>query len=112
MHQSQRSPHPNPRKTLWLGLGLIDNLEQNCIQRLVQARNTDGPFNNLSEFKQRVEPGLEQLKILIQIGACRCWEKSRKALMWEAHALYGNNKKTRRPNPKTIPRSTQRISTA
>ena len=80
-------------KTLWLGLGLIDSMEQSCIQRLLQARNADGPFNNLSEFKQRVEPGLEQLKILIQIGACRCWGKSRKALMWEAHALYGNNKK-------------------
>ena len=80
-------------KTLWLGLGLIDSMEQSCIQRLLQARNADGPFTNLSEFKQRVEPGLEQLKILIQIGACRCWKKSRKALMWEAHALYGNNKK-------------------
>ena len=80
-------------KTLWLGLGLIDSMEQSCIQRLLQARNADGTFTNLSEFKQRVEPGLEQLKILIQIGACRCWKKSRKALMWEAHALYGNNKK-------------------
>ena len=80
-------------KTLWLGLGLIDSMEQSCIQRLLQARNDDGPFTNLSEFKQRVEPGLEQLKILIQIGACRYWKKSRKALMWEAHALYGNNKK-------------------
>ena len=80
-------------KTLWLGLGLIDSMEQSCIQRLLQARNADGPFTNLSEFKQRVEPGLEQLKILIQIGACRYWQKSRKALMWEAHALYGNNKK-------------------
>ncbi len=80
-------------KTLWLGLGLIDSMEQSCIQRLLQARNADGLFTNLSEFKQRVEPGLEQLKILIQIGACRCWKKSRKALMWEAHALYGNNKK-------------------
>ena len=80
-------------KTLWLGLGLIDSMEQSCIQRLLQARNADGTFTNLSEFKQRVEPGLEQLKILIQIGACRYWQKSRKALMWEAHALYGNNKK-------------------
>ena len=80
-------------KTLWLGLGLIDSLEQNCTHRLLHSRNTDGPFTNLSEFKQRVEPGLEQLKTLIQIGACRCWNKSRKALMWEAHALYGNNKK-------------------
>lgn len=80
-------------KTLWLGLGLVDRLEQNCIQRLLQSRKTEGPFANLSEFKQRIEPGLEQLKILIQIGACRGWNKSRKALMWEAHALYGNNKK-------------------
>jgi error-prone DNA polymerase len=81
-------------KTLWLGLGLIDGLEQKNMQKILQSRAQNGPFIGLGDFKQRVEPGLEQLKILIQIGACRCWQKSRKALMWEAHALYAGKKIT------------------
>lgn len=81
-------------KTLWLGLGLIDGLEQKNMQKILQSREQNGPFIGLGDFKQRVEPGLEQLKILIQIGACRCWDKSRKALMWEAHALYAGKKIT------------------
>jgi DNA polymerase-3 subunit alpha len=81
-------------KTLWLGLGLIDGLEQKNMQKILQIREQNGPFIGLGDFKQRVEPGLEQLKILIQIGACRCWDKSRKALMWEAHALYAGKKIT------------------
>ncbi len=79
-------------KTLWLGLGLIDGLEQQCVRKLLLSRDQAGPFSSLSDFKQRVEPGLEQLKILIQIGACRSWQRSRKALLWEAHALYASKK--------------------
>lgn len=79
-------------KTLWLGLGLIDGLEQQCVHRLLSARRAAGPFVSLSDFKQRVEPGLEQLKTLIHIGACRTWNRSRKALLWEAHALYASKK--------------------
>jgi DNA polymerase-3 subunit alpha len=39
-----------------------------------------------------VEPGLEQLKILIRIGALRFTGKTRKALMWEAHWLTNRKK--------------------
>lgn len=79
-------------KTLWLGLGLVDGLEQQCVRKLLSARDQAGPFSSLSDFKQRVEPGLEQLKTLIHIGACRSWQRSRKALLWEAHALYASKK--------------------
>lgn len=79
-------------KTLYLGFGLIDGMEQNCVDRLIKSRQRDGPFKSLGELKQRVEPGIEQLKTLIQIGACRMWNRSRKTLMWEAHALYSNKK--------------------
>jgi DNA polymerase-3 subunit alpha len=79
-------------KILWLGLGLVDGLEQQCVHKLLSSRDQAGPFTSLSDFKQRVEPGLEQLKTLIQIGACRSWNRSRKALLWEAHALYASKK--------------------
>ena len=82
------------QKTIWLGFGLIDGLEESTAAKLLYIRNEDGPFTSIHDFKQRIEPGLEQLKTLIQIGAFRIFKRSRKALMWEAHALYSNHKKT------------------
>lgn len=78
-------------KTLWLGLGLVHGLESPLICRLVQEREQE-PFEDLTQFKMRCEPGLEQLKTLIRIGALRFTGKTRKALLWEAHALYSNRK--------------------
>jgi DNA polymerase-3 subunit alpha len=37
---------------------------------------------------ERINPGLEQLKLLILIGAFRFTGTSKKALLWEAHSLY------------------------
>ena len=78
-------------KTIWLGLGLIQGLEQRCAERIFAAQK-EGAFESLYDFKTRVEPGLEQLKILIQIGAFRYTEKSRRALLWEAHSYYSQKK--------------------
>lgn len=78
-------------KTIWLGLGLIQSLEQKCADRLYAAQR-EKPFSSLFDFKERVEPGLEQLKILIQVGAFRFTGKSRKDLLWEAHSYYGQKK--------------------
>ncbi len=78
-------------KTIWLGLGLIQNLEQRCAERIFAAQK-DGPFESLYDFKIRVEPGIEQLKILIQIGAFRFTGKSRRALLWEAHSYFSQKK--------------------
>jgi DNA polymerase-3 subunit alpha len=84
-------------KTLWLGLGLIQSLEQKVLESVLFARK-NGPFTDLYDLKVRCEPGLEQLKILIMIGALRFTEKTRKTLLWEAHALFVE-KKSKQPNP-------------
>lgn len=75
--------------TLWLGLGLVQSLETRLINRITSVR-IDHAFQDLYDFNSRCEPGLEQLKILIIIGALRFTGKSRKALLWEAHTLYGH----------------------
>jgi DNA polymerase-3 subunit alpha len=75
-------------RTLWLGLGLVQSLEIRLIERIVGARS-EKPYEDLYDFKRRCDPGLEQLKILILVGALRFTGKSRKALLWEAHTLYG-----------------------
>lgn len=83
------------KQTLWLGLGLVQSLEQKVIERIVLAQR-QGPFEDLYDFKTRCEPGLEQMKILIRIGALRFTGKTRRALFWDCHALH-NEKKTAVP---------------
>ena len=78
--------------TLWLGLGLVQSLESTLILSIVKEQSQE-PFKDLYDFKSRCEPGIEQLKILISIGAFRFIPKTRKALFWEAHALYAEKKK-------------------
>ena len=93
--------------TIWLGLGLIQGMESTLIHRIEVAQQQ--PFIDIDDFKNRCHPGLEQLKLLIQIGAMRFTEKSRKALLWEAHALYAGDKK--KPTKKSTPqKAIERLS--
>lgn len=79
-------------QSIYLGFVHVASLEQKLAQRIAAERETNGPFMNLFNFKERVEPGLEQLKILIRIGALRFTGKNRKELMWEAHWLLNGKK--------------------
>ena len=49
---------------------------------------------SFDNFLKRVEISLEQLSILIRIGAFRFTGTSKKALLWEAHFQLGKHKKT------------------
>ena len=75
-------------KTIYLGLGLIQSLEERTRTLLLRAR-ADGPFASLADFADRVPVGLEQTKLLIKVGALRCTGKAKKELYWEAHLLFG-----------------------
>lgn len=81
-------------QTLWLGLGLVQGLEQKLAERLLRERSERGPYCGLLDFKERCNPGLEQSKVLIRLGALRFTQKSRKALLWEAHSLMRQALKT------------------
>jgi DNA polymerase-3 subunit alpha len=74
-------------KTVYLGFVHIASVEQKLARRIVQERLAQGAYKSLFDFKERIDPGLEQLKILIRVGAFRFTGKNRKALMWEAHWL-------------------------
>ncbi len=79
---------------IYLGLGLIKDLETNVIEEILFVRR-DGPFQNLTEFVNRVSISLEQLLLLIRIGAFLFTKKNKKALLWEAHFLLGAHKKSK-----------------
>ena len=48
-------------------------------------------FLHLADFNRTIKPGIEQLNILIRIGAFRFTGKTKKELLWEANFLNKKN---------------------
>lgn len=81
-------------KTIFLGLAFISELEQNTAEAILRERVEHGVFMSFDNFLKRVPISLEQLSLLIRIGAFRFTGESKKKLLWEAHFQLGNHKKT------------------
>jgi len=71
-------------KDIYLGFGYLKNLENSLIQRLLTERQLYGDFTSLDNFIDRLVIGIEQLNILIRIGAFRFTNKPKPELLWEA----------------------------
>lgn len=82
---------------IYLGFIHLGEMEKHAIEMLIAERATNGPFKDLEDFINRVIISVEQLRILIRIGAFRFTGKSKKELLWEIHSILGSRKKT---NPK------------
>ena len=78
--------------SIYIGFIHIMNIENTLSESIEPIRNIDGPFKNLEDFVYRVGPGLEQLVILIRVGAFRFTGKSKAVLLWEAHTLINGSK--------------------
>ena len=54
----------------------------------------NGAYGSLQEFTKRVSIAVEQLRILIRIGAFRFTGRTKKQLLWDIHILLGAQKKS------------------
>ncbi|WP_372753702.1 DNA polymerase III subunit alpha [Labilibaculum sp.] len=82
------------KKSIWLGFYLLRDLEQGTGKGLIRERRENGAFSSLRDFIKRFPISLEQLIILIRVGAFRFTGKGKKELLWDAHYLMGYSKKT------------------
>jgi len=82
-------------KHIFMGFGFIADLEKGTAQEIMQKRAEAGTFESLDAFLKRVSISLEQLSLLIRIGAFRFTGKTKKELLWEAHFQLGNSKKSK-----------------
>ncbi len=71
-------------KTIYLGFGYLKNLESLVIQHILSERQVNGLFTSLDDFINRVFISIEQLTILIRIGAFRFTRIPKKNLLWQA----------------------------
>lgn len=81
-------------KEIYLGFHLIKELENNTSEKIVMERKLNGNFSSLNDFMKRNSVSVEQLRILIRIGAFRFTGRTKKQLLWDIYSIIGSNKKT------------------
>lgn len=73
---------------IWLGLVHLKGLEKNMSHKIVESREGQGAYLDIEDFARRTGAGLEQIVLLIRVGALRFTGKSKKALLWYAHLHF------------------------
>ncbi len=73
--------------TVYAGFIHIKGLQELLIEKILDDRKSKGSYLHLQEFIERISPGLEQLNLLISVGAFGFTGKSKKRLLWEANFL-------------------------
>ena len=74
---------------VYIGFIHLKDLQQKLGQIIALEREQNGYFKNLDNFIRRIPIGLEQLRILIRVGAFRFTGKSKKELLWQAQLYFG-----------------------
>ncbi|MFH0843324.1 MAG: DNA polymerase III subunit alpha [Bacteroidota bacterium] len=77
---------------IYLGFIHIMSLEDKLALCVEENRQAEGPFDGLSDFVTRINPGLEQVILLIRAGAFRFTGKKKSVLLWEAHMMMNKSK--------------------
>lgn len=72
-------------KIVYLGFQHIAGIEHRYIYQLVAERERAGQYNDLDHLLRRVHIPLEQLLLLIRVGALRTFPEAKKKLLWKAH---------------------------
>lgn len=76
---------------IYLGFDGVQHLESQWAELIVTERELNGPYSSLDSFIMRTQASLEQLIILIRVGALRFLTKNKKELLWEAHLLLSKH---------------------
>lgn len=79
---------------IYIGFIHLRSLESKVAKLIEKERALNGPYTSMAHFLKRIKLGLEQIRILIRIGAFRFTRKSKQQLLWEA-MLYFSEVKTK-----------------
>lgn len=78
---------------IYLGLGLLHELESGVAIQLVEERELRGEYLDFNDFIDRVSISIEQVSILIRIEAFRFTGRNKRELLWDAHFKLNKEKK-------------------
>jgi DNA-directed DNA polymerase III PolC len=77
---------------IYIGFIHLKSLETKVARQIEEERKVHGPYKSLDNFLRRIDLGLEQIRILIRVGAFRFVEKTKQQLLWEAMLYFGDAK--------------------
>lgn len=83
--------------TIYLGFHIVNELESQTAKEILNKREDYGPFQSLEQFTACVAISLDQLKILIRVGAFRSIDTNKKKVLWQAHLLLSKTTKSTTP---------------
>ncbi|MEO9872059.1 DNA polymerase III subunit alpha [Ekhidna sp.] len=75
-------------KTIYLGLGMVKDLNRSTIEEVILEREKNGQFLDIHDFIHRMNTSLEQIKLLVRIGALREFGV-KKDILWQVHFAMG-----------------------
>jgi 2'-5' RNA ligase len=81
-------------KDIYLGLNFIAESESELKAKIIRERELNGAFSSLENFMRRVSVSVDQLRILIRIGAFRFTGRTKKELLWDIHSILGHQKRS------------------
>jgi len=81
-------------ETIYLGLGMINELELGVLTQIINEREQNGLFESMYDFVKRVPIAIEQIRLLIRAGAFAFTSNNKKELLWEVHSLIHPLNKT------------------
>ncbi|QQT56163.1 DNA polymerase III subunit alpha [Sphingobacterium multivorum] len=79
-------------KDIYLGFDCLLNLEGKLAHRIIEEREANGRYTSLENFVKRTQTGIEQVVILIRVGALRFTGTGKKQLLWAAHLMMSKHK--------------------
>ena len=78
---------------IYIGFVHLKSLDTKIGQHIFSDRNKNGAYLSFDNFLRRIQGiGLEQLRILIRLGAFRFTGKTKQQLLWESMLYFGNAK--------------------
>lgn len=88
-------------KDIFLGFGYLRELESRVAERILKERLSNGVYDSLEDFLDRVFITVDQISILIRIDAFRFTKVNKHQLLWKAHLFLNKNVKI--DHPKLFP---------
>ncbi len=79
---------------IYLGFQHLSGVESKVAQGIIDERNQNGFFQSFEDFMERVPMGIEQIDILLRIGAFDFTGVNKRTLLWKAY--YRVNKQPKR----------------
>ena len=79
-------------KEIYIGFIHLKSVEGKIARHIEAERKQHGEYKSLDNFLRRIDLGLEQVRILIRIGAFRFINKTKQQLLWEAMLYFGDTK--------------------